>query len=196
VFDRSDTATREIIDAAVDESRSRHHNWVGTEHLLLAFARRPDLLPADVAELLPDADAVGSALASASGPGRPDAELLKTVGVDLDAVRSAVRRTFGEEGVRRLRRPVHQPWQPWRRPSRRCTSLLVGELSVAPRAKQALDRAREHAERRQLPAIDPVGLLLGMVEVEGAMSNRLLRDLGVEPDTLRVVLARHARRPA
>lgn len=196
MFARCDSATREIIEAALGESRSRHHNWLGTEHLLLAYARRPDLLPADVAELLPDADAVATALASAIGPGRPDVELLKTVGVDLDAVRSAVRRTFGEERVRRLRRPVHQPWQPWRRPSRRCTSLLAGELSVARRAKQAFERARAHAERRRLPAIDPVGLLLGMVEVEGAMSNRLLRDLRVEPDALRVVLARHARRPA
>jgi ATP-dependent Clp protease ATP-binding subunit ClpA len=68
----------------------------------------------------------------------------------------------------------------------------VGELSVAPRVKQALERARQHADRRRLPEIDPVALLLGMVEVEDAMSNQLLRDLGVEPAMLRVVLARHA----
>jgi hypothetical protein len=192
VFDCCDENTRLVVDAALDESRGRDHNWLGTEHLLLGFARRRDLLPDDVVDLLPDAESVAGALAAAAGPGRRDAELLKAVGIDLDEVRSAVRQTFGDEAVQRLRRPVHQPWQPWRRPSRRCTSLLVGERRVAPRVKQALERARQHADRRRLPEIDPVALLLGMVEVEDAMSNQLLRDLGVEPAMLRVVLARHA----
>ena len=191
MFEHCDANARVIVDAALEESRSRHHNYLGTEHLLLAFARRRDLLPHDVAQLLPDAEAVTSAHAGEVGPGRPDAELLKAVGVDLDQVRSAVRRTFGDDAVQRLRRPVHQPWQPWRRPSRRCTSILAGELSVMPRVKQSLERAHRLVERRQPPLIDPAALLLGMVEVEDAMSNRLLRHLGVEPESLRVALLRH-----
>ena len=191
MFESCDLNTRLIVDAALEESRARHHNYLGTEHLLFAFARRRDVLPGDVAPLLPEADDVASALAGELGLGPRDAELLKAVGMDLDQVRSAVRRAFGDEAVQRLRRPVHQPWQPWRRPSRRCTSILGGERSVAPRVKQSFERARRLAERRQPPLIDPAALLLGMVEVEDAMSNRLLRDLGVEPESLRMVLLRH-----
>ena len=133
MFERCDANTRLIVDAALEESRRRSHRSLGIEHLLVAFARRRDVLPDDVAQLLPDADDVASALAAAAGRGRPDAELLKGVGVDLDEVRSAVRRTFGDEAVQRLRRPVHQPW---RRPSRRCTSVLVGEIRVSPRVNR------------------------------------------------------------
>ena len=188
MFERCDANTRLIVDAALEESRRRSHSSLGTEHLLVAFARRRDVLPDDVAQLLPDADDVASALAAAAGRGRPDAELLKGVGVDLDEVRSAVRRTFGDEAVQRLRRPVHQPW---RRPSRRCTSVLVGEIRVSPRVKQSLERALLHAEWRQASRVDPLALLLGMVGVEMALSNRLLRDLGVEPEELRRVAIRH-----
>ena len=193
MFERCDTDTRFVFDAALEESRSHGHNWLGTEHLLLAFARHRDLLPDDVRQLLPDAESIASALATAMGAReRHEADLLlKAVGVDLDQVRSAVRQTFGDEAIHRLRRPIYQPWQPWRRPSRRCTSLLAGATTVAPRVKQSLERALESAERRHLPAIDPIALLLGMVEVEDAMSNRLLRDLGVDPEELRRALGRH-----
>ena len=189
MFERCDTDTKAIIDAALAESRRRGHNYLGTEHVLLALAQRRDLLPAEVGALLPDADTVAGALAAALDgpprPPRPDAELLKVVGVDLEEVRSAVRKTFGDSALRDLgRRRVHQPWQPWRRPRRRCLSILAGTMGVAPRLKRAFERARQHADRRQLRAIDPPTLLLGMVEVEDAMSNRILQNLGVDLEQL------------
>ena len=104
---------------------------------------------------------------------------------DLDEVRSAVRRTFGADAVESLGgRGVHQPWQPWRRPSRRCTSLLASTLHVAPRLKQAMERARDDADRRGAVGITPGGLLFGILEVEGSMASRLLREVDVEPDSV------------
>jgi ATP-dependent Clp protease ATP-binding subunit ClpA len=189
VFERSDDATRALVDVAVEESRRRGHNWLGTEHVLLAMVQRVDLLPSEIAALLPDAQSVASALDGALGPARPETDLLKVVGIDLEQVRSAVRRTFGESALEELgRRRVHQAWQPWRRPTRRCMSILAGSMSVAPRVKRAFARARYHAERRQLVAIDPATLLLGMVEVKDALSNRILRDLGVDFERLRARL--------
>jgi hypothetical protein len=191
VFDRCDADTLAVIDLGADESRRLGHDWLGTEHLLLAFGQRRQLLPDAAAGLLPDAGAMRAALArvlSAPPPTRAP-ELLRTVGVDLDQVRAAVRQTFGDEAVDRLsRRRVHQPWQPWRRPSRRCTSLLTGSKSVAPRLKQAFERARNEADRRQRTTIDPATLLIGMIDVEDALSNRLLRDIGVDPAQLRQAL--------
>lgn len=184
MFDRCDTDTRSIIDAALGESRRRGHNWLGTEHVLLALVQRRDLLRPEVAAILPDAETVATALdAALDGPPRRDTELLGAVGIDLESVRSSVRRTFGDSALEDLgRRRVHQPWQPWRRPTRRCMSILAVSMSIAPRLKQASEHARREADRAM---IDPAALLLGMVEVEDAMSNQILHCVGVDPQLLR-----------
>ena len=186
MFERCDENTMTVFGTAMAEARRLGHGYVGTEHPLLALMRHRGFLPDSVAVMLPGhPETVTAALEDVlDGPPR-DAEFLSTLGIDLDAVRSAVRRTFGEDAVERLRRPVHQPWQPWRRTSRRCMSLLAGGMGVAPRVKQAFELARRDAERRRRPAIDPAGLLVGMVEVEGALSNRLLHDAGVDPAEVR-----------
>ena len=191
MFERCDQDTMAVFNTALAEARRLGHNYVGTEHLLLALMQHRELLPEAVAGLLPpDAGVVTAALEGLfDGPSPPrDAELLKTLGIDLDEVRSAVRRTFGDDAVDRLGGPVRQPWQPWRRPSRRCMSLLAGGMGVAPRVKRAFEHARHDADRRQRAAIDPAGLLLGMVEVEDALSNQLLRDAGVDPSDVRRAL--------
>jgi ATP-dependent Clp protease ATP-binding subunit ClpA len=192
LFPGCDASTNAVLEAARAEARGLGHNYLGTEHLLLAFMQRRDLLPAEAARLLPDdAAIVRSALLSTAtgGPRHSHAELLKLVGVDLEEVRSAVRRTFGAEALDSLgRRGVHQPWQPWRRPSRRCTSLLAGTIHVAPRVKQAMERARIDADRRGAAAIAPAALLLGMLEVEDSMANQLLRNVDIEPDAVRQAL--------
>jgi ATP-dependent Clp protease ATP-binding subunit ClpA len=190
VFDRCDEDTTAIIEAAIVEAGQLGHNYLGTEHLLIAFGRHRDLLPDEVADLLPTAAEVRDRVAGEIGvPGQRDAELLRTVGVDLDEVRAAVRRTFGDHAVDEFgRRRVHQPWQPWRRPSRRCTSLLAGTMSIAPRLKQAFEYARR-AAGRAAGAIRPSDLLLGMIDVEDATSNRILSAAGVDPSTLRRLLA-------
>lgn len=190
MFERCDDNTMAVFNAALAEARRLGHSYVGTEHLLLALIDHRELLPEAVAALLPgDADVVTAALDGVlDGPPPRDAEMLKTLGIDLDEVRSAVRQTFGHDAVERLGQPVHQPWQPWRRPSRRCMSLLAGGMGVAPRVKQAFEHARRDADRRQREPIDPAGLLLGMVEVEDALSNRLMRDAGIDPSEVRRAL--------
>ncbi|MGH9224722.1 MAG: Clp protease N-terminal domain-containing protein [Acidimicrobiales bacterium] len=186
MFDRFDADIRSIVDGALAESRRRGHSWLGTEHILLALARRRDLLGPEVAGLLPDAEAIATALDAALGlPSHRDEELLAAVGVDLDAIRSAIRRTFGDSALDDLgRRRVHQPWQPWRRPTRRCMSILAGSTSIAPRLKRAFEHAQREAERRARATIDPAALLLGMMEVEDAMCNRLLYRIGVDTNAL------------
>ena len=187
MFDRCDTDTRAVVETALAEARRLGHNYLGTEHLLLALVRHPELLPESVRVMLPNYAGMLSAAVDTLGavPAPPDAELLKAVGIDLDEVRSALRQTFGADALDQLGRSrLHQPWQPWRRPVRRCTSLLAGVMSVAPRVNQALERGRPDAARRQRDAIDPAALLLGMLETQGAMSNKLLRRTGVDPDRL------------
>jgi len=63
---------------------------------------------------------------------------------------------------------------------------------MTPRLKESFERARQHAERRHRPDIDPASVLLGMLDVEEAMSNRVLRDAGADLDALRLALGRSA----
>jgi len=196
VFDRCDPDTMTVVNRAIGEARNLGHNYVGTEHLLVALVHHRDLLSPDVARLLPsDVDGVREALeAEIDGPPR-DEELLASLGIDLDGVRAAVRRTFGPEALERLaRRPVRQPWQPWRRPHRQCMSILARgtAFSFTPRVKRALERALTEVDRRQRPAIDPASLLLGMVEDECALANQLLYQLGVAPAEVRAAILRAA----
>jgi ATP-dependent Clp protease ATP-binding subunit ClpA len=196
VFERCDADTMTVIAAGIAEARALGHNYVGTEHLLVALVQHRDLLPREVGRLLPaDVESVRAALeAEIDGPPR-DEELLASLGIDLDGVRDAVRRTFGPDALERLaRRPVRQPWQPWRRPRRQCMSILARgiKLSTTPRMKRALEHALAEATRRGLAAIDPCALLLGMVDEECALSNRLLNDLGVPPAELRAAILRAA----
>jgi ATP-dependent Clp protease ATP-binding subunit ClpA len=197
VFDRCDADTRTVIDTAIAEAQALGHNYVGTEHLLVALVQHRDLLPTQVGRVLPgEAEAVRAALnAELDGPTPGDEELLASLGIDLEGVRAAVQRTFGPAALARLaRRPVPQPWQPWRRPRRQCMSILArgSGLALTPRVKRVMERALSGAMQRGLPAIDPCALLLGMVDEECALSNRLLQDLGVPPDELRAAILRAA----
>lgn len=189
VFERCDASTQQVIETAIAEARRLDHRYLGTEHLLLAIARHREMLP-DVGELLPDAEVLEQRIVDAIGPASPpDTELLRTIGVDLGDVRSALRQTFGDDVLDRLdRRMVRKRSR--LRSSRRCKSILAGTMGIAPRAKQSFERARDHARRRGRELIDPTALLLGMLDIEDAMSNRMLRELGRDPDELRIALWR------
>ncbi len=67
MFDRCDASTREIVDTAIRAAHELGHNYIGTEHLLLALAERRHLLPDAVARLLPDAGVVRSGIVSLIG---------------------------------------------------------------------------------------------------------------------------------
>jgi hypothetical protein len=196
MFDRCDSDTAVVLDVGLAEARGRGHNRLGTEDLLLALVQHHDRLPPIVVRILPTVAQVQAAMdAEVLGPRPADADLLATLGIDLDAVQTSVRHAFGSDALDRLaRRRAHRPRAPWRRRRRRCISLLGDHVSVAPRVKQALEHAVEDAARRGRRVIDPAGLLLGMVEVEDAMSNQLLRAVGVEPNEVRAALHEARRR--
>jgi ATP-dependent Clp protease ATP-binding subunit ClpA len=67
-------------------------------------------------------------------------------------------------------------------------SVLAGHQGVAPRLKEALDRAATDAAKRHRSLVDPAALLLGVVEVQDALANRLLADLGVPRTTLHAAI--------
>ena len=82
---------------------------------------------------------------------------------------------------------VERRRRPWRR-ARRCGDSESGELRLAPRAKEALHVAARHSERRGAGMIEPVDLLVGIVDVAGSGANRVLVDAGVAPGQVRAAL--------
>jgi ATP-dependent Clp protease ATP-binding subunit ClpA len=133
---------------------------VGTEHVLAALVRDPDGGATRVLRELavPPAE-VERALAYCLGGGLPspkiDAEALATLGIDFEAVREHVERTFGPGALDRTR---------------------AGCLGIAPRLKQALAHALDYADGR--PLADE-HVLLGMLCVADSVAAHVLRGVGV-----------------
>jgi hypothetical protein len=110
-FYRFTAQARDAVALAQEEAARLRHPWLGTEHLLLAFLRRPDsragrlLLSIGVR-----AASVERELAAELGEppkaeilGEEDEEALHTLGIDLREVRRRVEAKFGPGALERAR---------------------------------------------------------------------------------------------
>ena len=100
-------AARRTLAAAGDEAAALGHDYLGTEHLLVALAGERSVAPVlenaglTSAELRREVEArVGRGV---GGRGRPDADALAAIGIDLDEVRRRVEETFGAGALERAR---------------------------------------------------------------------------------------------
>jgi ATP-dependent Clp protease ATP-binding subunit ClpC len=58
------------------------------------------------------------------------------------------------------------------------------------RARRVLSLAHQDAERMRQPAISTEHLLLGLIQEEGGIAGRVLRDLGLEPERVQEMVER------
>jgi len=58
------------------------------------------------------------------------------------------------------------------------------------RARRVLALAHQEAERMRQDSIGTEHLLLGLIQEEGGVAGRVLRDLGLEPDRVREMVER------
>ena len=91
----------ELFAGARTEAINFRHDYIGTEHVLLALVARDDRAGRVLRGLGLDASSVRNGVRRIVGEGpRPetmfDADALAAIGVDLDAVRSRIEATFGE----------------------------------------------------------------------------------------------------
>jgi ATP-dependent Clp protease ATP-binding subunit ClpA len=212
VAQRSQQADR-VLDLAREEAERGGHRYLGPEHVLLGVLAEGQSEAARVLSARGvDLAAARAALARLAGQGvvpapRPsDAELLGSMGIDLDAVRQETEQAFGLPAVGEATWRVTR--RPWWRGARVVWTPLCGPPFVAKRAVQlaseqaqtlghlevrpehlllgVLDDARQPAEngrgsRRHRQIIAHVGLPDGYRGAAG----RLLESLGVELDQLR-----------
>ena len=112
MFERFTRSARQVVVGAQEEARGLGHDWIGTEHLLLAAVRQSEQPgAATLVRLGVTAENCRAAVASvvstqgdALGP--EDAEALKAFGIDLDEIRRRAEGAFGDGA---LDPPVSDP---------------------------------------------------------------------------------------
>jgi ATP-dependent Clp protease ATP-binding subunit ClpA len=173
MFERFTQSARGIVKDAVGEARRLGHPNIGTEHLLLALS-------------MTDADMVGRVLqglgvtheevetTTAAQPewaaeelGRADAEALESLGIDLEEVRRRTEAAFGTGALNR-RGKGGKRHLPFTRNAKKALELSLRE-SLALGHKYI---GREH-------------ILLGLTRCTDSGAVRVLRVLGVAPETIR-----------
>jgi ATP-dependent Clp protease ATP-binding subunit ClpA len=213
IFGRFTEQAHRVLDLAQEEAERVGHRYLGPEHVLLgllAEGRSGAALALRATGV--DLVAARAALARLAGQGvvpspRPsDAELLSSLGIDLDAVRRDTEQAFGVQAVGEATWRVTR--RRWWRGARVVWTPLCGPPFVA---KRAVQLASEQAHALGHREVRPEHLLLGVLQdaqqpadqMKGSRRHRriiahvglidgywgaagpLLRSLGVDLDQLR-----------
>jgi ATP-dependent Clp protease ATP-binding subunit ClpA len=158
------------LAAGADLARRLGHNYIGTEHVLRVLVEDRDGAAARLLSRLGiQAAAVEEALAcwlpESTAAARIDPRALASLGIDFDAVRERLERTFGPGALERTR---------------------SGCLSICPRLKLALAYALDQTEGE---ALRDEHILLGILDVPESVGARVLSQLGVSSDAIRTAAA-------
>jgi ATP-dependent Clp protease ATP-binding subunit ClpA len=171
VFERFTPDAREVVVLAQEEARALRHDAIGSEHLLLSLLRLHTPTTAVLRRHGLDHDAVAGAVAARAGGEDLDGEALRTLGIDLDAVRDVAEATFGPGALdaprRRRGSPAHIPF-------------TAG-------AKKVLELALREALAMRSRSITDGHIALGLLR-GGGTALALLRERGVDPEALRADL--------
>jgi ATP-dependent Clp protease ATP-binding subunit ClpA len=183
MFERFTDQARAVVVAASVHADDLRHGWIGTEHLLLGVLDDRGTRPARLlAERGVTGDWARGEVERLVGRGEPDldADALATLGIDLDAVRERVERTFGPGALSR----------------RRCRrgGLLRGDARrpFTPRAKKVLELALREAVHAGDTFIGAEHVLLALAREGHGVGAEILRSRGVTLDVVRAALERDA----
>jgi ATP-dependent Clp protease ATP-binding subunit ClpA len=184
VIDRLTEGARRVLDLAQEEANRFGHRYVGPEHVVLGVLRdgasaaagvlRARGLELEVARVELGRLAERGVVA---GPALSDAELLGTLGIDLDALRQRTERTFGSQAVAQATREATRARR--RGVGRVAWTPLCGPPFLA---KRVVGLAIRHSRALGGVMIGPELLLLGVLDDmtepwPRCMSNRWRRNL-------------------
>jgi ATP-dependent Clp protease ATP-binding subunit ClpA len=176
MFERFTDRARAIVTGAKDEADGLGHHAMGTEHLLLA------MLAADggIAHTVLLASGIEYDEVQAVVAAGDDAAALRSIGIDLDAVRASVDETFGPGALQRAE------------PAER-DGFLLRRTKVPSRFNQSAKKCIELSLRIALSMkhkyIGTEHILLAILKEERGTGGRLLREQGMSYDrTLDLVL--------
>ncbi|MGA5302269.1 Clp protease N-terminal domain-containing protein [Nucisporomicrobium flavum] len=197
MLERFTQAARDAVIGAQEAARDLRQSPIGTEHVLLAMLSATDGPIATAAALREkevDARSFRAEILRRVGPGTapadplPDADAedkaaLKSIGIDLDAVRRAIEDTFGPGSL-------HLPRETPRRKGLFGRFYGSGHIPFSPRAKKVLELALREAIRLKHRFIAPEHLMLGMIRDDGGLAMQILAERGVDLTELGAEMAR------
>ena len=128
-FDRLNDEARQTLRLAHEEAQRFNHNYIGTEHLLLGLVRQEGSLAA---------------------------QILESLGIELNKVRSAVEFIMG-----------------------RGDRLVLWEIGLTPRSKKVIALAIDEAILMNQKEIGPEHILLGLVREGEGIASGVMENLGV-----------------
>jgi len=171
MFERFAADAREAVIRAAAEATALRDPRVAVAHLLLGCAagQGPAARVLGQAGLTPEA--VRAALAELRAASRkPDAEALRTIGIELDEVRSRVERVFGPGALERTRAAAG-------RRGRRSARF-------DPDARKALELGLRHGLALGARHVGTEHVLLGVLHVHDPAVEAILRRHGAAADAL------------
>lgn len=168
MFERFTDRARRVLALAQDDALALGHNFLGTEHILLGLIEEADGVAGralsgfglDAATVRAD---IGDIVGCPGGAGGPiDAEVLRTIGIDLDEVIKASAESFG----------AHRVCKAMQTPG----SGKVGAPAFVPRAKKVLELALREALTLGHNYIGTEHLLLAIIrEGQGVAAQILVK---------------------
>lgn len=195
MFERFTDLARRVVVVAQEEARALGHPMIGTEHLLLGLLRAQDGVAARVLTSvgLREAD-VRDEITRRVGAGQhgrtAQAEALRVIGIDLDAVREQVENSFGPGALDRPLRGRRRS-----RRGRRCTAF-PGHVPFSRRAKKVLELSLREALGLRHGYIGTEHILLALLREGAGVGARVLVDRQLRLDELRQQVLRAVGRVA
>jgi ATP-dependent Clp protease ATP-binding subunit ClpA len=202
MFERFTKAAREAVVGAQEEARLLGHETIGTEHTLLSLVSGEN---STVREALRGAAGevdesyvreaiirhVGdrSETTAIADRDAEDAAALKSIGIDLDAVRAAIEENFGA-GALHLTRPAPRK----KGILGRFTS--TGHRPFSARNKKVLELSLREAIRLKHNFIAPEHIALGILREGQGLAMLILAERGVDFGTARERLTQSLNTPA
>lgn len=172
MFERFSRNARVAVVTAQEDAKELGASRIGPEHLLLGvLANAEPGLAALLAHREITAEGVRAVLAeraTRSPLGTDDAEALRSIGIDLDAVQASVAEHFGPGAWDRA-----EP-APKRGVFGRITGANWGHIPFAAEAKKSLELALREAVHRKSRDIDSAYLLLGILRAADSATADLL----------------------
>ncbi|WP_149257166.1 Clp protease N-terminal domain-containing protein [Actinomadura sp. K4S16] len=178
MFERFTADARQAVTGAQAEARALSDRHIGTEHVLLTLAGAENATGRALREHGLDPEDLRARIARVNRAGGEvlDSDALRSIGIDLDAVREATEQSFGEGAL-----DV---------PAGKIDRYRRGHIPFTPKAKKALELSLRHAIRLRQKEIRSGHLLLGLLHDEDFLSARLAAEAGVDLEALRAEVRR------
>ena len=172
MFERFTQEARQVVVSSQDEARRLHHNFIGTEHLLLGLLDQEGSPTCAVFRRHGVTRTTALAvLQRFAGHEQLDAAALGTVGIDLDAVRDSVEAAFGPGAL-----DVPSPDK---------GREVKGHIPFTRRATKVLELSLREAVALKSGGIADGHIALGLLREGDGVAMKMLADQGVDPAVLR-----------